>query len=70
MTETWVRITGRMKLTGGDRSAGRETCLSVTLTLTNPVFRGMGLNSGRRWKMLATNRVRCGMTRQHNEIII
>ena len=46
---------GEMKLTGKNRNAGRETCLSATLFTTNLSRTGPGSNKRLRGERPATN---------------
>jgi hypothetical protein len=44
-----------MKLTGENRSTGRKTCPSATLSTTNPTWTDLGLNPGLRGERPATS---------------
>jgi hypothetical protein len=46
-----------MKLTGKNRSSGRKTCPSATLSTTNPTWTKPGSNPGLRGERPATNRL-------------
>jgi hypothetical protein len=50
-----------MKLTGGNPSTSRKTCISATLSTTNPKWREPGSNPGLRGGRLATRRLSHGM---------
>jgi hypothetical protein len=49
-----------MKLTGENRSTRRKTCLSATLSTTNPTWTDQGSNLGLRGDRPATNRLSHG----------
>ena len=57
-TEYWS--TGRMKLTGKNRSTRVKTCPSATLSTTDPTWTDPGSNPGLRIEMPATNRLSHG----------
>jgi hypothetical protein len=49
-----------MKLTGENRSTRGKTCLSTTLSTTNPIWADPGSNPDLRGERLATNRLSHG----------
>ena len=49
-----------MKLTGENRGTRRKTCLSATLSTTNPTWTDPGSNPGLRSERPATNRLSHG----------